>query len=444
MTPTLLAAILAAIAAALFLALCLRDRTAAIAVFAALLPTYLMRFNIPLPGLDGAGLPTTFLELLFLILFGCWFAADGRHPSAWRPLKRWMRPAILLLTGATLAVFVSPELRAAAGIWRAYFLEPLLFFVVFADTVKDRRQIDIVLFGLGSGLAVVSLAAIYQKFTGFGIPNPVWQAAATRRVTSFFGYPNAVSLYAVPVIVLLAARAFSLLRSKIKMARIVGAGAALAAALGVLAILFAVSEGGAIALAAGLLVLGLLLKPLRAATLSAIIVACLVISLYRPVTDYAAGIYSLRDDSGSVRLIVWQESLAMLADHPVFGAGLAGYQQALAPYHQAKHIEIFMYPHNLVLNFWSEIGLIGLVGFLWLVVLAVIANVRLVLSGRSGWLAPALLAALAALLVHGLVDVPYFKNDLAMIFWLLIGLTETAATIAQGTKPTPTLKPETT
>jgi len=245
----------------------------------------------------------------------------------------------------------------------------------------------------------------------------------------------------VPIIILLAARALSLLRSRVRIAKVLGAGAALISVLGALAILFAVSEGGAIALAAGLLVLGLLLKPLRATALSVIIVACLVVSFCRPVTNYAVGIYSLRDDSGSVRLIVWRESLAMLADHPVFGAGLSGYSQALAPYHQAKYIEIFMYPHNLVLNFWSEIGLIGLVGFLWIVILAIIANVRLVLSGRSGWLAPALLATFAALLVHGLVDVPYFKNDLAMIFWLLIGLTEAAAVIAQGTKPAAKTRP---
>jgi len=441
MSPTILSIIFAAAAAGLYLALCLRDRTAAIAVFAALLPTYLLRFSVPLPGLRGAALPMTFLEVLFLILLACWYAAAGHQTAAWRPLKRWMRPVILFLTGATLAIFVSPDLRAAAGIWRAYFLEPLLFFVIFADTIKNRRQIDMVLLGLGSGLAVVSLAAIYQKFTGFGIPNPVWQAAATRRVTSFFGYPNAVSLYAVPVIVLLAARALSLLRSRVRIAKVLGAGAALVAVLGTLAIIFAVSEGGAIALAAGLLVLGLLLKPLRPIALSAIIVACLIVSFYRPITNYAVGVYSLRDDSGSVRLIVWRESLAMLIDHPVFGAGLAGYSQELAPYHQAKYIEIFMYPHNLILNFWSEIGLIGLIGFFWIVVLAVVANVRLVLSGRSGWLAPALLAAFAALLVHGLVDVPYFKNDLAMIFWMLIGLTEAATVIAQGAKPAATAPP---
>ena len=37
-------------------------------------------------------------------------------------------------------------------------------------------------------------------------------------------------------------------------------------------------------------------------------------------------------------------------------------------------------------------------------------------------LSTVLMASMIALLVHGLVDVPYFKNDLAVLFWLLIGM----------------------
>jgi len=33
----------------------------------------------------------------------------------------------------------------------------------------------------------------------------------------------------------------------------------------------------------------------------------------------------------------------------------------------------------------------------------------------------ALMASMITLLVHGLVDVPYFKNDLSILFWLIIG-----------------------
>jgi O-antigen ligase len=102
----------------------------------------------------------------------------------------------------------------------------------------------------------------------------------------------------------------------------------------------------------------------------------------------------------------------MLVDRPIRGAGLSGYPTVFAPYHKAGHIEIFQYPHTLVLNFWSEVGLAGLLAFA-LIMLRFFRDA----TATKAW---TLAGAGAALLVHGLVDVPYFKNDLAMLFWLLM------------------------
>jgi O-antigen ligase len=131
----------------------------------------------------------------------------------------------------------------------------------------------------------------------------------------------------------------------------------------------------------------------------------------------------LRDQSGSVRQIIWNESWKMLEEHPVFGAGLSGYPGTIPPYHEATYIEIFQYPHDLFLNFWSEMGLAGLAAFLWILGLAVFtAWRRLATRPNEAWLVAAVIGALAAIFVHGLVDVPYFKNDLAMMVWLIISL----------------------
>ena len=39
---------------------------------------------------------------------------------------------------------------------------------------------------------------------------------------------------------------------------------------------------------------------------------------------------------------------------------------------------------------------------------------------------------MVVLLVHGLVDTPYFKNDLSVLFWLIIGLGIIEDKIYQG------------
>jgi len=33
-----------------------------------------------------------------------------------------------------------------------------------------------------------------------------------------------------------------------------------------------------------------------------------------------------------------------------------------------------------------------------------------------------LMCSMIVIIIHGLVDAPYFKNDLAMMFWLLVAL----------------------
>jgi O-antigen ligase len=195
------------------------------------------------------------------------------------------------------------------------------------------------------------------------------------------------------------------------------------AALGIAACVFAVSKGALLGILAGLVVYGLTVKKLRPMALILVIASCIAVLAYQPLFQKASSIFSLSDDSSSVRVIVWDETFRMLADRPVFGAGLNGYQQALAPYHLAKHIEIFMYPHNILLNYWSELGMIGLVGFIWLLILFFIRNARLH-HLTSAWLPLGLLAAMVAVVVHGFVDVPYFKNDLAFLFWIMFGLSE--------------------
>jgi len=426
-----------AIPAVLFAVICVLNRAWAVTVFAALLPAYLLRTTVGLPGAGLPELPTTLLEILFLELFTVWLFTDGLKKGAWQAWGRWAYPLALILLGATAGALVSPDLRGAAGLWRAYFLEPILFFTVFADSIRTPKQRLAVIAGLGATLTVIGLTAIIQKITGFGIPNPVWQAAATRRVTGFFGFPNAIGLFAAPVSVLSAAWFAAWVRSKNFRLRVWSVFPAAAAALGAAASLFAVSKGALLAAVVGLAIFGLLLRPLRAPTLGVIIAACLVVSLVGPVRNRAGSLVSGRDDSGSVRLIIWRETAAMLADHPVFGAGLSGYQKVIEPYHQAKYIEIFMYPHNIVMNFWSEIGLIGLAGFIWLLTVFFRETIRLLRTRSDSWLPPALIAAMAALLVHGLVDVPYFKNDLAMLFFILIGLAESLAAGADAAAPVP-------
>ncbi len=407
-----------------FLALCFVNLQLSAALFCGLLPTYLFRFAIPaLPVILPFKLPMTFLEVLFLELFVVSLFNKAVRGRIGATLNRWAYPLLLLTVAAIISTAVSPDTRAAFGLLRAYVVEPLLFFLIFPAIVRDARHRRLALGALGISLAVVGIACVYQKITGYAIP-VIWRDEPGRRVTAFYGFPNAVGLFAAPVTTLMAGWAVALAWQKRRFARPYGALPAAAVILGALSIVFAVSEGAAIGLAAGLLAFGLLWKPLRLVGLSAVILGCLTVTAVPSVRDYVSLKASLRDDSGSVRVIVWQESLQMLAEHPIFGAGLSGYPLELIPYHKADWLEIFQYPHDIVLNFWTELGLIGLIGFLWSLTIFFKDNAVAARRHPEEWLPPTLMAAMIAMLVHGLVDVPYFKNDLAFLFWIIVGLGE--------------------
>jgi O-antigen ligase len=86
--------------------------------------------------------------------------------------------------------------------------------------------------------------------------------------------------------------------------------------------------------------------------------------------------------------------------------------------------EDLIYPHNIVLNMWTETGFLGLAAFLWLLAQAFRVSWRGWTAGPVAWrgIQLGIVLAMLAIVVHGLVDVPYFKNDLALEFWGFIGL----------------------
>jgi putative inorganic carbon (HCO3(-)) transporter len=369
----------------------------------AFLPAYLIRFPL-------GGIPTTALEVLFAIMFAAWLMKREKRLI---DIKGWGLLLLLWLGVATLQLFVPPDFRAAAGVWKAYFVEPVIFFLMACDFLRTHEERDQALWALGAAALAIGILAFIQRWTGWGVPPPfngvpIFPATeAEFRSTAFYGFPNAIGLFLAPLIPLFIGCLYADRKRKHRasfwLSVVIFSG---------LALLLAESEGAIIAAAAGALVAGLLAPKTRRLALGIAGVGALVILTFAPLRHLAVEKASLNDWSGRVRKEMWVETSAMLKDHPLLGAGLSGYQATFAPYHKAGHLEIFQYPHNIILNLWSELGIAGIVVF----ILIMVRFFRDALATRA-W---TLVGAGVAVLVHGLVDVPYFKNDLAMLFWLLM------------------------
>jgi len=375
----------------------------ALSIFCALLPTYLIRFSL-------FGIPTTMLECLFLMLFGWW--VFEKKMGVVETLKIFASfkitwPIFAILLAATINIFVSPNLASALGIWKAYFIEPFLFGLILFDVLKHTSPNKLYL-SLGASALFVSVFGLIQRLFNLPIPKP-WDVE--HRITSIYPYPNAVALFVAPIMMLALFESTKKHTTK-HWQRLFWVSVYL---FGWMAIFLAQSEAAMASVLFVTFLFFLSKKQTRIFAIIASVLVALVCLFFLPAREAITQKIQFKDWSERVRISQWTETMELLKDHPLFVAGLNGYPTALKPYHKATYLEIFQYPHNLFLNAWVELGLLGLFGLLVLIGMmkwCVITTNPFYLSGSA--------LALTQIGIHGLVDVPYFKNDLSMLTAILL------------------------
>jgi O-antigen ligase len=357
--------------------------------------------------------PTTLLEVAILVTVAVFLVETywQREPIMWRgPLTA---PAVLFIIAGAISVVVSGDHRAALGLYRAYFLEPAAYGLIVASIASTPRRAGLILLGLAAGGAYAGLLNMAVVLDA--IRHHVLDLSTTPPVV-IYQTANALALYLVPLV----AMAASLL--------VYGTGrlerwlSGIFLAIALPACLLSFSRGGYLALAA--LALGLAVSHRLARLLVPVVVAAGVlvsqVSLIKHRIAYE--LHPIPGNTLDYRLRLWGQTLKLLSHHPVFGVGLSYFQQAMAPYWQ--DLPQVIYPHNIVLNFWVTTGLLGLAAFAWLVIRAFVLSWRGWRTHSVEWRPYDLgvLLVLVAIVVHGLVDVPFFKNDLSLEFWALLGI----------------------
>ena len=384
--------------------------TLALAVLAcAAAPAYTVRWHIGF-------YPTTLLEVLIVVTVAA-YAVETVRTRAGIP---WRSPytlaAALLLVAGLISILVSPDRRGALGLYRAYLLEPVVFFLVVSAAVRSATGGYLVL----GGLAVGGLAA--------GLANSVVVLAAVRAHTLdlavappvvIYNTANAVALYLVPLIAVAGAVLLHGHRGRLRLAA--GAFVVLAG----FATLLSFSRGGYAALVVIAVALALSHR-WRWWLLGGVLVAAIVAVRLPFVATRIAHQLNASDPNNSLisRVKLWQATLQLLRDHPVLGSGLSGFSRTIGAYRGGVYEEQLIYPHNIVLNFWVETGLLGLVAFAWLLVQAVRTALRGWRECVAAWrpIELGIAIAVVAIVVHGMVDVPYWKNDLSLELWTLLAL----------------------
>lgn len=372
-------------------------------------------------------------------------------PAPASPSRRGLSaPALLLaaiVSWSFVALFAASRFEPALREWRTVFLSGGLFALLLVSVLRlsprpaaDRR---LLLAAWLLGGAAVAALALGQAVTGSGLI----EAEGVRRVRGFYGSPNNLAAYlertlAVSLALALflrprrsrlfygalaAVQGIALLLTFSKGALFLGLPALLVVLwLGGWALLRRRGElpGALLWLAGAALAAGLALLPFVGA------------ERFQRLLDFSQG-------TGFLRLNLWRSSWQMALDHPFFGVGpdnfLYTYRSGyILP---AAWMEPNLnHPHNWLLDWWTRLGLVGLaLGLGWWAAGAVRLWRRVHTPGAGDAGAAAalgLLAAAAAALAHGLIDVSYALPDLMLVwvllFFLMPGEEEPAAALSEA------------
>lgn len=366
-------------------------------------PTYLLRLNV-------LGVPTTVLELMIYVAALIWLWRWWRRHIRLElgGLRAYIWPLAALGAGLAIGVWVAPDWMSALGIIKGWFFDPLLLAWLMVTTLSQVLHIK-------KSIAALCLSGLFLSAVA------IWRVVSSHtltidgRASAFLDSANYLALYLVPIIVL-GVVLLILVPARWRW----WVGGSLVVMLG--ALYLTLSYAGWLALALGLVVLGLVVLRSAWPIIAGVAVLGLVGLSQWQHPKFQQMLDLVGRSSSHVRIQTWQTSWLMIREHALTGIGLGAFESRYSEFATrlfSPPLESsVLHPHNVLLHFLTNTGVVGLLG--WVGVVGIFARDAWAALHHHRLLAAGLLAAMSALLAHGLLDGAYFKNDLAVVFWVLV------------------------
>jgi len=391
-----------------------------LALTAACLPLYIVRWRV-------GPLPTTLLENLILLTVAAYVAVlwtEKRLPRARTPYDI---PIALLLLAGVVGIVVAPDHVRALGIYRAYLLEAIAVFYIAVDMLRSRDDLRVFLGVTGVGAALFAPGQIIT-FVWVAAHNDLHLGAPPSFLNTS---ANADAMYLEPLLAF--AAAFTLFPSRPRERLL----AAPVLALVFVAILTALSRASFLAM--GVLAVVLVITAQTARWRLRAAAAFAILALASLEIPFVLDRFFTLARSVATRESIYRQTLEMLSHMPITGAGIGGFATTVAPYRPTNE-EVEIYPHDIWLSMWSELGLLGLLAFA-VIFFGILWRAARGLHTARDVARPLCWGCAGAIVlyaVHGLFDTPYWKNDLSVLFWLVAALQVVAGRmVREGNRAVP-------
>ena len=373
------------------------------------------------------GFPVYFLEALFLVFLGLsvWKVTKESLRVRWQGFDRWIAlGGILFVAGAIMSILYQSQSVSltSLGQLKSWFLFPLVFALTLYSLQRGEYKERMLIYGSWLvGVIIVAFTALY----GYSHHILTYDG----RLAFPYNSPNFLALLVAPGILL---AIFFLFQANTWCKR---AFFLSTATLLLIPLYLTHSYNTWLALILAVLASLLLLWIQKTESESrqklgifvAVVVLALGILLFLEHDSSKWQDLFLEDSRSSLdsRVMIWQSSWAILQDHWFLGIGVGNFQREYLAYqpHFTPYLEWAVpQPHNLLLAVWLQTGSLGLLGFILILgrlVVRLFESTQRKNQNEGGLL----LALWFVFLCYGLIDTPYFRNDLAFLFWLQVLLT---------------------
>lgn len=157
-------------------------------------------------------------------------------------------------------------------------------------------------------------------------------------------------------------------------------------------------------------------KQMRQLLVIGVIAVIVLTAVSTPFQERLYSIFSIEENMD--RIIIWQTSLKMIADHPIFGIGTFLFAKHWdATYRPPDYDATIVFAHNIILQKAVEFGIVGLVIFC--LIIADILLTAFKALDRMDRLYRGLTAAFIAIFIHQQFDCTIYGLEQAALFWLI-------------------------
>lgn len=375
-------------------------------------PLYLIKVSI-------FGLPSNVFEILALLGIAFIFIKEKQiiFKKIFNLPPSLLLSSALILIGVLLSILFNNNQLVGFGIFKGWFLIPMFFSFALYTKTKTSTDIENIFKAIYFSSVFVGLIATIYRLLGI--------MTYDNRLTAFYSSPNYLAMYLAPGVFF---GLYFLFKEYLQHKASKQTVFYLLTLLSVLIPLYSTYSYGAwIAILFSLFITVLILKPPKKQFIAIMIflfLFLLILLISQVGTKKFSDVLNVPGRSSfASRMMIWKASALLIKQNPTIGIGAGNFQnsyltvQSYFPFYLEWAVP---QPHNIFLAFWLQAGALGLIGFIGLMFFIFNTLYKAIKNKKNAALAAPLFGFFLYTLLHGMLDTTYWKNDLALLFWICI------------------------